>query len=66
MKSATEIEHALRTHRLPGLDELLPDEFILPHYDGYSITNPGSAWVGGNPDADNNILFFSPLRMLHL
>ena len=39
MKSATEIEHALRAHRLPGLEGLLPDEFILPHYDGYSIAN---------------------------
>ncbi len=33
------IEHTLRTHRLPGLEEMLPDDFILPHYDGYSIAN---------------------------
>jgi hypothetical protein len=36
---ATDTEHILRTHRLPGLEETLPGEFVLPHYDGYSIAN---------------------------
>jgi hypothetical protein len=36
---ATQIEHTLRAHRLPGLSEHLPEEFILPHYGGYSIAN---------------------------
>nr|HID12604.1 alkaline phosphatase family protein [Anaerolineae bacterium] len=32
-------EHTLRIHRLPGLEEYLPEHFILPHYTGYSIAN---------------------------
>ena len=39
MNLATQTEHTLRTHRLPGLEEQLPEEFILPHYGGYSIAN---------------------------
>jgi len=39
MTLSTQIEHTLRTHRLPGLEGHLPDEFILPHYGGYSIAN---------------------------
>jgi len=39
MNLTTQTEHTLRTHRLPGLEEYLPDEFILPYYDGYSIAN---------------------------
>jgi hypothetical protein len=39
MNPATQIEHTIRHHRLPGLEEHLPDEFILPHYGGYSIAN---------------------------
>ena len=39
MNLATQIEHTLRTHRFPGLEEYLPEEFILPHYGGYSIAN---------------------------
>ena len=33
------IEHTIRAHRLPGLEEHLPEKFILPHYGGYSIAN---------------------------
>jgi hypothetical protein len=36
---ATDTEHILRTHRLPGLEETLPGEFVLPHYGGHSIAN---------------------------
>ena len=32
-------EHTPRTRPLPGLKEHLPEEFILPHYSGYSIAN---------------------------
>ena len=39
MNLATDIEHRLRTHRLPGLEHLLPEAFVLPHYGGYSIAN---------------------------
>jgi hypothetical protein len=39
MDIAAQIEHTLRTHRPPGLDETLPEQFILPHYGGYSIAN---------------------------
>jgi len=39
MDYATEIEERLRERRLPGLDELLPEEFVMPHYGGYSIAN---------------------------
>jgi len=39
MELATEIEHVLRTHRLPGLGEDLPSTFVMPHYGGYSIAN---------------------------
>jgi len=31
-------EHTLRTHRLPGLEDL-PEHFIFPHYGGLSIAN---------------------------
>ena len=33
------IEHTIRSHRLSGLEEHLPEEFVLPHYGGYSIAN---------------------------
>ncbi len=39
MNLATQIEHTIRHHRLPGLEEHLPEELILPHYGGYSIAN---------------------------
>jgi hypothetical protein len=39
MNLATQIEHTIRNHRLPGLEERLPEEFIVPHYGGYSIAN---------------------------
>jgi hypothetical protein len=39
MNLATQIEHTIRQHRLPGLEEHLPEEFIMPHYGGYSIAN---------------------------
>jgi len=39
MNLATQIEHTLRTHRLPGLEGHLPEHFIMPHYGGYSIAN---------------------------
>jgi hypothetical protein len=35
---STQIEKTIRTHRLPGL-EALPDHFVLPNYEGYSIAN---------------------------
>jgi hypothetical protein len=39
MHPATQIEHTIRAHRFPGLEEHLPEGFILPHYGGYSIAN---------------------------
>ncbi len=39
MNLAAQIERTIRHHRLSGLEKLLPEEFILPNYDGYSITN---------------------------
>jgi hypothetical protein len=39
MDLAAQIEAAIGQHRLPGLEEHLPAEFILPHYDAYSIAN---------------------------
>ena len=39
MNLADQIEHTIRQHRLPSLDKHLPEKFILPHYDGYSIAN---------------------------
>jgi hypothetical protein len=39
MNLTTQSEQIIHSHRLPGLDEHLPKEFILPHYDGYSIAN---------------------------
>ena len=36
MRSANEIEDAIRRHRLPILD---PDEFVMPHYEGLSLAN---------------------------
>ena len=39
MDPAIETERTIRTHRLPGLEGTLPAEFVLPHYDGYSIAN---------------------------
>ncbi len=37
---AAKIEQAIRDHRLPLLDAALPsDEFVTPHYEGYSIVN---------------------------
>ncbi|MDY7080268.1 MAG: alkaline phosphatase family protein [Chloroflexota bacterium] len=35
----TQIEHTLRAHRFPALEDVLPSEFILPNYEGYSIAN---------------------------
>jgi len=54
---ATQVEHTIRHHRLPGLEAHLPEEFILPHYGGYSIANLpatiagllGVELVGGAP-----------------
>jgi len=37
--NAAQVEHLLRSRRLPGLEEILPASFILPHYGGYSIAN---------------------------
>jgi len=39
MNLSTQVEHTIRRYRLPGLVEHLPEEFILPHYGGYSIAN---------------------------
>lgn len=39
MNLATHTEHTLRTYHLLGQEELLPEEFIPPHYGGYSIAN---------------------------
>jgi hypothetical protein len=39
MHPATQVERTIRAHRLPGLEEHLPEGFILPHYGGYSIAN---------------------------
>ena len=39
MDLSAQIEHTLRAHRLPGLEEHLPEGFILPHYGSYSIAN---------------------------
>lgn len=40
MKRSLEIEETLRRHRLPILEEQLPpDEFVMPHYEGLSIAN---------------------------
>jgi hypothetical protein len=39
MDLAAQTEHIIRHHRLSGLEGHLPEEFILPYYDGYSITN---------------------------
>jgi hypothetical protein len=39
MLVTSEIETHLRQHRLPGLEDLPADEFVLPHYDGLSIAN---------------------------
>ncbi|MCP4538346.1 MAG: alkaline phosphatase family protein [Chloroflexi bacterium] len=39
MNIAAQTEHAIRQHRLSDLEGHLPEEFILPNYDGYSITN---------------------------
>jgi hypothetical protein len=37
---AAEIEAELRTHTLPGLEDLLPaGEFVMPHYRGLGIAN---------------------------
>jgi hypothetical protein len=46
MSLATQIERTIRQHHLPGLEGCLPDEFILPHYDGYSITNLAATIAG--------------------
>jgi hypothetical protein len=35
MNPGTEVEEALRARQAPGL----PEQFVLPHYDGYSIAN---------------------------
>jgi len=39
MNLTARIEHTIRTHRLPGLEKALPEEFILPHYSNLSIAN---------------------------
>ena len=40
MSLASEFEQTIRCYRLPALETLLQDEeFILPHYGGYSIAN---------------------------
>jgi hypothetical protein len=39
MHPATQIEGTIRAYRFPGLEEHLPEGFILPHYGGYSIAN---------------------------
>ena len=39
MAIETETERVLRAHRPDGVAEFLPEEFILPHYGGYSIAN---------------------------
>jgi hypothetical protein len=46
MHLAAQIEHTIRQHRLSGLEGRLPEEFILPHYDGYSITNLAATIAG--------------------
>ncbi|HEY76726.1 MAG TPA: alkaline phosphatase family protein [Thermoflexia bacterium] len=40
MSLTREVEERLRTHRLPGLEGVLSgEEFVFPHYQGYSIAN---------------------------
>ena len=40
MRSANEIEEAIRRHRFPALARQLPaDEFVVPYYEGLSIAN---------------------------
>lgn len=39
MTEASEIERTLRSGCLPGLEGRLPESFVLPHYEGYSIAN---------------------------
>ncbi len=39
MVLAERVERVLRAHRLPGLDEVLPEAFLHPHYGGYSLAN---------------------------
>jgi len=46
MNLAAQIEHTIRTHRLPDLEQHLPEEFILPHYGGYSIANLPATMAG--------------------
>jgi len=50
MPSVNDTETRIRNHRLPGLDDLPADEFILPHYGGLSIANlpaTAAALLGG-------------------
>ncbi len=55
MITEVDIETLIRQHRLPGLDDLPADEFILPHYDALSIANlpaTAAAMLGGElPDS---------------
>lgn len=39
MDLAAQTERTIRHHRLPGLEGHLPEKFVLPYYNGYSITN---------------------------
>ena len=39
MTLATKIEQTIQEHRSPTLEDVLPAEFLLPHYGGYSIAN---------------------------
>ncbi len=39
MTTAYQIERRLLAHRLPGLADSLPPEFVYPNYDAYSIAN---------------------------
>ena len=51
MQKNIDTETIIRQHRLPGLDNLSQDEFILPHYNGLSIANlpaTATALLGGS------------------
>jgi hypothetical protein len=39
MNPLPQVERTVRKHKLPGLEGQLPEEFVLPHYGGYSIAN---------------------------
>jgi len=47
MITAAQIERALRSHRLPGLEECLPsEEFVFPNYGDYSLVRVPATLAG--------------------